>query len=141
MVFGTAASWLLDTIFIFKIFGSSMYVERFYTFLTMCISAVLINGLWRNIYKTNKEIMHLGWLPVVLWITIPVCFWSFSNNMLENTMGVFILASALFCYKACVGNAVLINSVLAGVLFFLLHSQKESRLVPISHPAFILDYF
>jgi len=119
----------------FKIFGSSMYVERFYTFLTMCISAVLINSLWRNIYKTNKEIKHLGWLPIVLWITIPVCFWSFSNNMLENTMGIFILAAVLFCYKACVGNAVLINSVLAGVfLFFASLTKGIPGLFPLAIP-------
>ena len=37
----------------FKIFGDSMYVERVYTFITICITAFLINLLWKEIYKNN----------------------------------------------------------------------------------------
>lgn len=108
----------------FRLFGSSMYVERFYTFLMMCISGGFIVALWRSIYKSNAEIKGMGWLPLILWITIPVCFWSFSNNMLENTMGVFILGAVLFAYKSCCGKTAFLNSVIAGLFVFLASFTK-----------------
>jgi len=103
----------------FRLFGSSLYVERFYTFMVMCISASMIVALWRSVFKANAEIKHMGWLPLILWITVPVCFWSFSNNMLENTMGIFILGSVLFAYKSCCGKKIVFNAVVAGVFVFL----------------------
>ena len=77
----------------YRIFGESMYVERFYTFLTLCCNTVLIVLLWKEINKNRGNVKKLGWLPLILWIIIPVCFWSFSNNMHENTMSVFTLRS------------------------------------------------
>jgi 4-amino-4-deoxy-L-arabinose transferase-like glycosyltransferase len=84
----------------FKVFGDSMYIERFYTFLTTCITAFLINVLWKEIYKNDESLKKTGWIPVFLWITIPVCFWSYSNNMQENTMGIFTLSSVLLIFRA-----------------------------------------
>ena len=83
----------------FKILGDSMYVERFYTFLTMCINAFFFHLLWREIFKNNSLKVY-SWFAILLWITIPVCFWSFSNNMHENTMSIFTLAAVLFAYKS-----------------------------------------
>lgn len=82
----------------FRLLGDSMYVERFYVFLTMLLNAMLIILIWRMTVKT-KEQKDLHWLPVLLWITIPICFWSFSNNMHENTMSIFILGSVFFSLK------------------------------------------
>jgi 4-amino-4-deoxy-L-arabinose transferase-like glycosyltransferase len=113
MVFG------IQSLF-FKVFGDSLYVERFYTFLAMCITAMLINLLWKEILKENKGLRKLGWLPILLWITIPVCFWSYSNNMQENTMGIFTLSSVLIIYKAFHKQKFqIISWVLAGILVFI----------------------
>ena len=84
----------------FKVLGDSMYVERVYIFLTMCITAFLIYLLWKIIYNEENEIRRIGWLPVFLWITIPSCSWSYSNNMMENTMGLFSLAAVISAIKA-----------------------------------------
>lgn len=109
----------------FKILGDSLYVERFYTFLTMCITALLINLLWKEIYRNNNGLKSLGWLPIILWITIPVCFWSYSNNMHENTMGIFTLSSVLLIYKASQSEKYrLMTWVLAGVFIFLATLSK-----------------
>ena len=83
----------------FKLFGDSIYVERIYSFLTTLITAYLIILLWRMIFKNESEIKKLGWLPVLFWIIIPVCFWSYSNNMLENTMGIFDLLAVICIVK------------------------------------------
>lgn len=83
----------------FKLLGDSLYVERFYTLLTMCITALLIHMFWKDIF-TNNNLKKMGWLPILLWISIPVCFWSYSNNMHENTMGIFTLLAVLLMYKS-----------------------------------------
>jgi 4-amino-4-deoxy-L-arabinose transferase-like glycosyltransferase len=109
----------------FRLFGDSMYIERFYTFFTMCITAFLINLLWKEIYKHDNSLKKLGWLPVILWITIPVCFWSYSNNMHENTMGIFTLSAVLLIYKASQSEKFQIMTWgLAAVFIFLATLSK-----------------
>ena len=109
----------------FKVFGNSMYVERFYTFLTMCLTAFLINVLWKEIFKNDSNLKKTGWLPVFLWITIPVCFWSYSNNMQENTMGIFTLSSVILIYKSLQSQKKdIIKLFIAGLLIFLATMSK-----------------
>lgn len=84
----------------YKVFGSSMYVERFYTFLMLLLNILLIKKLWERLFQDKPDLAKLSWLPVFLWITIPVCFWSFTHNMHENTVSVFVLCSVLFLLDA-----------------------------------------
>lgn len=85
----------------FKMLGNSLYVERFYSLLTCFMTAGLISLVWKQeTLKEDSGIKPLGWLPILFWIITPVCFWSYQNNMLENTMGVFTLASVLLSLKA-----------------------------------------
>lgn len=84
----------------FKVLGSSIYVERFFTFLMIVLNLLLINLLWKAIFQKNDEQRKLGWLPVLFWMTIPVCFWSFRGNMMENIMSVFDLAAVLLFFYA-----------------------------------------
>ncbi len=83
----------------FKVFGDSLYVERGYSFLTLLISAYLISYLWKEIHAENENLKNISWLPVIFWIITPTCIWSYSNNMEENTMGIFTLLSVIFTYK------------------------------------------
>lgn len=85
----------------FKILGGGMYTERIYTLLMLVLAAWFIVLLWREAYRDNKEMQKTAWLPLLLWITIPVCYWSYCNNMMENTMTIFVLLSALYAYKSC----------------------------------------
>lgn len=109
----------------FKVFGDSMYVERLYTFLTMCITAFLINMLWKDIFKKDDMLKKTGWLPLFLWITIPVCFWSYSNNMQENTMGIFTLSAVILIYKDSLSHHNRINSSLIAGLFVFLATMSK----------------
>lgn len=109
----------------YDLFGNSMYVERFYTFLTMCITAMLIVFLWKELFRNQEGLRKLSWLPLILWITIPVCFWSYSNNMHENTMGIFTLCSAILTYKAFrIGKFQFILLALSGASIFLASFSK-----------------
>jgi hypothetical protein len=83
----------------FKILGSSIYVERFYTFLMLCLNAFLISRIWKVAFAAKEGLKKLSFLPVLFWIAFPVCFWSFSNNMQENTLSAFALASVWVMLK------------------------------------------
>lgn len=120
----------------YKLFGDSRYVERFYTFLTICISASLIVCIWKDVFKKNETLNKLGWLPLFLWITIPVCFWSYSGNMHENTMAIFILCSALFTIRAILSEEFKLHLLLlSGVfIFFATLSKGIPGFFPITIP-------
>ncbi|MFH1004774.1 MAG: glycosyltransferase family 39 protein [Bacteroidota bacterium] len=107
----------------FRIFGDSIYVERFYSFLTCIIAAYLIIVLWRILFRDEKEIKQIAWLPVLLWITIPICFWTYSNNMLENTMTIFDLLSVIFIIKFFHRKNLLLL-LFAGIFIFLASLTK-----------------
>jgi hypothetical protein len=104
----------------FKVLGDHIFVERVYTFFTLCVTAGLIIVLWNQIFRKDIQYRVMGWLPVLLWITIPVCFWSYSNNMHENTMGIFILLSILVMYR-CMQSETLWSGywILAGLFICL----------------------
>ena len=45
----------------FKILGNSMYVEKFYSFFTACVTAWLIIRSWKLLHKDNTENARLSW--------------------------------------------------------------------------------
>jgi len=83
----------------FSLFGDSMAVERLYSGLMAVISMMLIISLWR-LFSETEEQRSFAWLPVLLWIVTPVVFWSYRNNMIENTLTVMVLGSAWFIGKS-----------------------------------------
>lgn len=83
----------------FKLLGSSMLVERLYCFIVMLLTARLIVAI-RKILLNSQEHDGLNYSPLLFWIIIPVVFWSYSNNMHENTMTVFVLLSVYAFLKA-----------------------------------------
>ena len=87
----------------FKFFGSSMYVERLYDYVFCLIHVFLIHLIWKELFKEN-EMKKMSWLPVILWISIPVCSWDFVNNMEEITMGIFVQLAILFSIKIITHN-------------------------------------
>jgi len=81
----------------FKLLGTSIYTERFYSFFTAIVTLFLIKKIWFLLFTDNTK--HLWWYPVLLWIITPVVFWSYSNNMLECTMGIFTMLGVFFSIK------------------------------------------
>ena len=109
----------------FKFLGDSIYVERVYSFITACFNAYLISILWKLITRDYGSLNKMAWLPVLLWIITPVCFWSFQNNVMENTMGIFTLSSIYFCYKALYTHKrTYLNLLFAGIFIFLASFSK-----------------
>lgn len=125
----------IESIF-FKVLGNGMYTERVYVLCTLFINAGLIKILWNEIFKGKKLYQLYGWLPVLLWILIPVCFWSYSNNMHENTMSIFVLLSIIFIYKGLQSKSFTILKFIIGGIFISLAFLTKGfpSLFPLSLP-------
>lgn len=80
----------------FRVFGDTMYVERFYSLFSLLVTGWLIVLIWKEITHELKN----AWLPLLFWVLISDVGWSAANNMLENTMSVFVCLSVLFYFKS-----------------------------------------
>ena len=73
----------------FKAFGDHLWVEKAYSVLMLVLSGLLIALIWKR--TTNN--IRWAWIPLLFWVAMPVVTWCATNNMLENTMTVFVLLS------------------------------------------------
>lgn len=80
----------------FRLFGNSIFVERFYSLITFIVVGYLMVLIWEKLTSEKKN----GWIPLLLWIIVNSVTWSAANNMLENTMSIFICLSVLFYLKS-----------------------------------------
>ncbi len=104
----------------FRIFGDHLLVERFYSLLTAIITGCFITLIWKEIFKQKTELASLSWLPFLFWIIIPLTHWSYRNNMLENTMGVFTIVAVFVFIKGLSSNRkIFLHLTLAGFLILL----------------------
>lgn len=75
----------------FRLFGDSIFVERFYSLFTFVIVGYLIVLIWGKFTGDKKS----GWIPLFLWIIVNGITWAAANNLLENTMSIFVCFSVL----------------------------------------------
>lgn len=73
----------------FKAFGDHWWVEKTYSVLMFLLSGLFIALIWKR--TTNN--LRWAWLPLLFWLAMPLVSWSATNNLLENTMSVFVLLS------------------------------------------------
>ncbi len=104
----------------FLVFGYGIFTEKIYCFFAFAICAFLISEIWCLIFKDNQQIKNYWWLAVLLWFITPSVFWSFANNMLENTLTIMVLAASYFALKAIYSNGFnLVYIFIAGCFVFL----------------------
>jgi hypothetical protein len=77
----------------YNIFGDSRYIEKIYSFMTFVIVGFIIVKIWKHLNLKN------AWIPLFVWILMPLNSWACPNNMLENTMSIFISLSVFFFLK------------------------------------------
>ena len=122
----------IESIF-FRIFGDSRFVERFYSLLTIIITAIIIVSIWKLILKKSST----GWIPLLLWIAMPTVNWASVNHMLENTLAIFICLSVLFYLKSLQSKRILFL-ILAGIMLSLGFLTKGFvTFTPLAFPFFI----
>ena len=105
---------------LFMFFGDSIYIERLYSLSTYVFSAGFIHLIIKEILPKYK---YLSWFSLFFWIITPLVTWGASNNMLENTMTIFVLASVLFSLKS-LKNKRVFNIFMASIFIFLAFLSK-----------------
>lgn len=80
----------------FDVLGYNWFVDKLYSFSTYIFTAFAIHKLWKLLYPSYR----ISWLLVFFWLFTPVVYWAVANNMLENTMTIFILFSVYFLLKS-----------------------------------------
>lgn len=125
----------------FRVLGNSIYTERIYTFVVMCVTMALMATIWNELYKDSPRDKKFVWLVYILWIANPTVYWQWSNNMCENTMGIFTISSVLVSYKALrSGTRSVLPWILSGIMIFLATFSKGfPGFFPLSVP--FLYYF
>lgn len=124
--------------FFFRLFSDSFLIEKLYSFSTFFISGILIQALWKQISPQQK---NMGWLALLFWISIPLNMWAATNNILENTMMVFVLLSIYLYYLSVQKYAsskyrfalVLLSGICIYAAFL---SKGVTALYPLTMPLF-----
>ena len=122
------AIWLQSLIFYCA--GDNIYVERIYSLSTFLLTGFIIHLIWKEII--NKEFKSLSWLALFFWVIIPLNSWSCSNNILENTMNIFVALAVLFSLKS-LKKSKLRNIFFSGIFLALAFLSKGfTGLFPLS---------
>lgn len=95
---------------LFRLFGDHILIERIYSILTFIITGFGLVKVWKLIIKDD----NFSTLPLLFWSLFPTVTWAISNNILENTMSIFIVFSVYFYLKD--NTKSLTNVVISGVL-------------------------
>lgn len=94
----------------FSFLGDSIYVERVYSLFTFIIVGYLIVLIWGKLTDDKNN----GWIPLFFWIIISGVTWAAANNILENTMSIFVCFSVLFYFKS-INNRRFLWIILSGL--------------------------
>ena len=83
----------------YKLFGFSVFVERWYSLLCFIGIGALMHALWKGLFLNSRS-----WMALLFFILMPLVPWCASNNMLENTMAIFDLGALWFLIQALKSN-------------------------------------
>lgn len=98
----------------FRLFGDSIYVERCYSLVVCTLTGYTVVLIWKTLTGTVRN----GWIPLLFWVTVSVVPRAYANNMLENTMTLFV-TTASWLYLKHRGNRRLWIIVLSGLILSL----------------------
>lgn len=103
----------------YRTFGDSFIIEKLYSALTYIITGLIIRKIWITI--TNNKSM--AWLPLLLWISIPIITQAARNNFLENTMMVFTTAALSYLVRDKL-KLKLVSLIMAGLMIYFAFMTK-----------------
>jgi 4-amino-4-deoxy-L-arabinose transferase-like glycosyltransferase len=84
----------------FYLTGDSIYAERIYELVITALHAVLIGFFWylllqKQAENSDKLAVKSVFLPLLLWLFVPIVEWGAANNLLENTMTLWATAAVV----------------------------------------------
>ncbi len=121
----------LEALF-FKVLGDHWWVEKLYSVLAFLFTGLLIALIWKR--TTNN--LRWAWLPLLFWLVMPLATWCATNNMLENTMSVFVLLSVYLMIVGYQRNHKIWLFLSAFTLLLAFLSKGFTGLFPLVFPIF-----
>lgn len=112
----------------YSMFGDSRFVDKLFSIATYVVTAVLIHLLWHQL-----RLRH-SWIPLLMWLSIPLTGWACSNNMLENTLSVLICAATWLYFNGRERKPWLFSAGAGVVLFLGLLTKGPVALFPWTLP-------
>jgi 4-amino-4-deoxy-L-arabinose transferase-like glycosyltransferase len=104
----------------YKVFGTSMYVERLFCLVCLAVTCFYMHLFWKKLFVSAKEIANHSWIPVLFYVTTPVCFWAYTNHVEETVMAIFATMASYYVYCALfLKERTIIYLILGGVFIFL----------------------
>ncbi len=104
----------------FKVFGSSMYVERLFSLVCLAVTCFYMHLFWKKLFVNTKEIAKHSWIPVLFYVITPVCFWAYTNHVEETVMAIFATMASYYVYCALfLKERTILYLILGGVFIFL----------------------
>jgi len=141
---------------LFRLIGDTTFTEFLWGVLMGLGVIIFIILFWKELIKLvdNKTNLNVSdnrsvWIPILLFISIPMVAWSYSNNLLENTMSLFSTASAYFITKAIRHTVTpgkeptsLLYAFICGIMLWLgLFTKGFPSLFPLAIPVFSFFIF
>lgn len=119
----------------YKAFGIHLWVAKGYSLLMFILSGLLLLRLWTRVGFRRE----MGWLPLLLWVLVPTVSQYACDNLLEGTMGVFVIASVLCMLHSPSSNSKKIGwHILGGFFLYLAVLTKGvTGLYPLCLPLII----
>ncbi|MES2592599.1 MAG: glycosyltransferase family 39 protein [Bacteroidota bacterium] len=109
----------------YKFFGTSLYVERLFCFVCLSLTLLFCHKIWKTLFFDRELISKNSWLPILFYISIPICFWAYSNHVEETVMTLFVVMSIYYICKALLfEKRVYLYLILAGICIFLASLTK-----------------
>jgi hypothetical protein len=127
----------------YRLCGDSVYVEAWWGCCVGALNLLVLAGIWRCL-TPQGDVLAGAWFPIMLFIVMPMTSWAVANNMLENTMALFILLSVLLCLL-CLKNPTVFSSCVYGILsglsmFGALLIKGPVALLPLAVPWLSMVY-
>lgn len=114
----------------YLLLGESFFVEKIYSVFTVVLSAFILFLIWKELEMNVKNF----WMVLLLWFLVPSVTWASTNNMLENTMNIFVLLSVWAYLKSLKSNRFF-YCFFAGIMLFLAFLCKGfTGLYPLALP-------
>lgn len=111
--------------FFFSLLGDHAWVEKLYSFFMCILQLVMIVKIWRLLFSNDDDAKRLAWFPALLWVTVPIVFWVFTNNMLEMTTSFFALLAVWLTLKGMQVERKGLWFLVAGTAVFLTVMSKS----------------
>ena len=116
----------------YLLLGENFYVEKIYSVLTVILSAFILFRIWKELEMNVKNL----WIVLLLWLLVPSVTWTSTNNLLENTMNIFVLLSVWAYLKSLKSHRFLYCFCGGAMLFLAFLCKGFTGLYPLALPFF-----